>query len=203
MVDAHALGACGLGRAGSNPASPTRGLYARRVQLTRTIARGTTLLTNVAQESRYELEGAYNMKIPQDNPWCSTGRTLGEGGQGRVEVVTQKEQSNGQKYALKILNNVDSLQARHRFRREIEVIEKLESPRIVRVIDSSQAEDDFQFYVMEYHEGAKTLDSIITSDSNPYHGDVIKCLYLFEQIIFAIRDCLRRRFIYGASRHKT
>ena len=26
MVDAHALGACGLGRAGSNPASPTRGL---------------------------------------------------------------------------------------------------------------------------------------------------------------------------------
>ena len=25
MVDAHALGACGLGRAGSNPASPTRG----------------------------------------------------------------------------------------------------------------------------------------------------------------------------------
>ena len=23
MVDAHALGACGLGRAGSNPASPT------------------------------------------------------------------------------------------------------------------------------------------------------------------------------------
>ena len=25
MVDAHALGACGLGRAGSNPASPTKG----------------------------------------------------------------------------------------------------------------------------------------------------------------------------------
>ena len=24
MVDAHALGACGCGRAGSNPASPTR-----------------------------------------------------------------------------------------------------------------------------------------------------------------------------------
>ena len=26
MVDAHALGACGLGRAGSNPASPTSGV---------------------------------------------------------------------------------------------------------------------------------------------------------------------------------
>ena len=26
MVDAHALGACGLGRAGSNPASPTNKL---------------------------------------------------------------------------------------------------------------------------------------------------------------------------------
>ena len=26
MVDAHALGACGLGRAGSNPASPTIGV---------------------------------------------------------------------------------------------------------------------------------------------------------------------------------
>ena len=26
MVDSHAIGACGFGRAGSNPASPTRAL---------------------------------------------------------------------------------------------------------------------------------------------------------------------------------
>ena len=31
MVDAHALGACGLGRAGSNPASPTKEPHALRI----------------------------------------------------------------------------------------------------------------------------------------------------------------------------
>ena len=48
MVDAHALGAFGLGHAGSGPASRTRAFYAKRVQLRRTIARGILLLANVA-----------------------------------------------------------------------------------------------------------------------------------------------------------
>ena len=129
------------------------------------------------------------MKIPDDVPWRSTGKTLGSGGQGEVQIVTRKDQSEGPKYALKALRNAASPQALQRFRREIEAIKGLTSSAIVNVIDHSKEDDPFQFYVMEYHEGARTLDSIILAAANPYHGDVTKSLVLFEQVISAIRDC--------------
>ena len=72
-----------------------------------------------------------------------------------MHVVTREGQPNGKKYALKILRNVGSSQARRRFRREIEVIKELTSPVIVQVIDHSKEDDEFQFYVMEYHEGGE------------------------------------------------
>ena len=129
------------------------------------------------------------MKIPQDVPWRSNGTTLGSGGQGEVQIVTRKDETDGEKYALKILRNVGSEQARLRFRREIEAINEVKSDHIVKVIDHSNEDDEFQFYVMEYHEGAKTLDSIMLSPDNPYHGNITKSLDLFEQVITAIQDC--------------
>ena len=129
------------------------------------------------------------MRIPENLPWQATGTTLGSGGQGEVQIVTRKNESEGPELALKALRNAGALQARQRFRREIEAIKNLTSSVIVKVIDHSEEEDSFQFYVMEYHEGAKTLDSIITSTTNPYHGNVNLSLDLFEQVISAIRDC--------------
>ena len=129
------------------------------------------------------------MKIPEDVPWCSTGKTLGTGGQGEVQLVTHKDQPEGPKYALKALRNAGSMQARQRFRREIEVIKSLNSSTIVQVMDHSKEDDSFQFYVMEFHEGAKTLNSTISSAANPYHGNVTKSLDLFEQVILAIAEC--------------
>ena len=129
------------------------------------------------------------MKIPQHVPWRSTGTTLGSGGQGEVHLVTHKCQLQGPNYALKILKNAKSSQARQRFRREIEAIKNLTSDWIARVIDHSDVDEPFQFYVMEHHEDAKTLDSVILSDSNPYHGDASMSLDLFKQVISAIEDC--------------
>ena len=65
----------------------------------------------------------------------------------------------------------------------------LGAPAIARVIDHSTEEDDFQYYVMEYHEGAKTLDSIMLSGDNPYHGDIMRSLDLFESIVSTIGVC--------------
>ena len=42
---------------------------------------------------------------------------------------------------------------------------------------------------MEYHKGAKTLDTVIFSESSPFHGNVVKSLAMFEQIIAAIGVC--------------
>ena len=129
------------------------------------------------------------MRIPEGIPWKSTGITLGSGGQGEVQLVCKRDQAEGPKYALKILRNTRSIQARERFRREIEVVKQLGAPAIAQVIDHSTEEDDFQYYVMEYHEGAKTLDSIMLSGDNPYHGDIMRSLDLFESIVSTIGVC--------------
>ena len=129
------------------------------------------------------------MRIPEDLPWQATGITLGEGGQGEVRLVRDRNKPEGPKYALKILRNTGSIQARERFRREIEAVKQLRDPAIVQVIDHSREKDDFQYYVMEYHEGAKTLGSIIFDKGNPYHGDIKGSLALFESIVSAIGVC--------------
>ena len=126
------------------------------------------------------------MKIPEEVPWRSTGKTLGSGGQGEVQLVTRREDPDGTKYALKALRNVGSTQALERFRREIGAVKKITHPAIVRVIGHSEEGDSFQYYVMEYHDGAKTLAKVIFSPSNPFHGNVLLSLDLFEQIISAI-----------------
>ncbi len=129
------------------------------------------------------------MRIPEGIPWQSTGITLGSGGQGEVQLVRNRDQAEGPKYAMKILRNTGSIQARERFRREIEVVKQLGAPAIAQVIDHSTEEDGLQYYVMEYYEGARTLDSIMLSGDNPYHGDIMRSLDLFESIVFTIGVC--------------
>ena len=129
------------------------------------------------------------MKIPDYLPWRATGTTLGSGGQGEVQLVTRADNPDGPKYALKVLRNSSSRQALERFRREVRVIKTMRAPSIVRVLDYAEPDANFQYYVMEYHEGAKTLDRIVFSESNPFHGKVLKCLGMFEQIVKAIGEC--------------
>ncbi|MCY4416145.1 MAG: serine/threonine-protein kinase [Chloroflexi bacterium] len=131
------------------------------------------------------------MKIPDHLPWKSTGKTLGSGGQGNVELVVHKGDPNGRLYALKALRRVESPQARQRFRSEIEAVKSLTHEAIVPVVDQSEPDDDFQFYVMEYVDGALPLDRIIFGGSNSYGADTLKCLDLFEQVVSAIQACER------------
>ena len=130
------------------------------------------------------------VEIPQHLPWEPTGKRLGSGGQGHVYLVTNKETDDDTQYALKVLKSPSTPQSRQRFRREIETIQKLDHNLIIRVCDYSKKDNDFLYYVMEYHHGAQPLDSIIASSStNPFHGNVLLSLELFEQIITAIDAC--------------
>ena len=129
------------------------------------------------------------MKIPDHVPWLPTGRTLGSGGQGQVQLVTRRNEPGGHQFALKELRNAASSQARKRFQREIQAVKGLNHSSIVEIIDHSKADDDFHYYVMEYHEGARDLEKVLFSGANPYEGNVEASLCLFEQIISAIRAC--------------
>ena len=66
-------------------------------------------------------------RIPKESRWQPTDRTLGEGGQGMVQLVTDKEQQDSPRYALKILKQQESPQAYQRFYREVEAIKRVAS----------------------------------------------------------------------------
>ena len=108
------------------------------------------------------------MKIPQTLRWKPTGETLGEGGQSQVYLVKDKDGDDSVKYALKALKRNEHGQAYQRFYQEIEAIKLLNHPNIIQIIDHSDHDSQFHFYVMEYIKGAKSLSQVIDSNSNPY-----------------------------------
>ncbi len=138
------------------------------------------------------------MKIPRELRWQPTNRTLGQGGQGQVVVVTDTTGELNGECALKGLTKGKSSIAYERFAREVDAIKQLDCTSIIKVIDHSQPSDDFQFYVMEFHPAAKSLKQVMTSGDNPFAGNSLKSLSFFirlveafsnwEQLGFAHRD---------------
>ena len=114
------------------------------------------------------------MIIPESVPWKSTGKTLGSGGQGSVEVVTRRDADADKEFALKALRYNNSSRARGRFRREIEAVKNLSHSAVVPVVDYSEEDDEFQYYVMEYYPDASSLNRVIFSPTNPYYGSALK-----------------------------
>ena len=78
------------------------------------------------------------VEIPQHLTWELAGEPLGSGGQGHVYPVTNREFNDGTKYALKVLLNPASTQARKRFCREIEAIRGLDHCSIIKVYGHSE-----------------------------------------------------------------
>jgi serine/threonine protein kinase len=100
------------------------------------------------------------MKIPKDLKWQPTGETLGGGGQAQVYLVIDKSNQNPCKYALKALRRKGPGQAYDRFYREIDAVKRLDHSNIIKVIDHSDPNAEFHYYVMEYIEGAKSLSQL-------------------------------------------
>lgn len=129
------------------------------------------------------------MKIPSDLRWVSTGKTLGEGGQAQVFLVQDKTGEFEGAWALKALKHVEPGQAYERFSREVTAIKKLQHPNIIRIVDNSSLDNKFQFYVMEYIDGARPLEKFIGAEANPFYGNPLRSLWLFEQICSALVAC--------------
>jgi serine/threonine protein kinase len=129
------------------------------------------------------------MKIPKESRWEATGQALGEGGQAQVVLVTDKTKEFDGVWAIKILKRRQSPQAYERFSREILAIKKLQHPNIIQIVDHSIPDAEFQFYVMEHVEGAKTLEKIMVSENSPFLGDALRSLDLYEQICSALIEC--------------
>lgn len=128
------------------------------------------------------------MAIPDNLKWIEVGK-LGSGGQGTTYLVVEKGDLREKKSVLKELHDSEDEQARKRFDNEIKTIQKIDHPSIIKIVDYS-IDESYPYYVMEYHQGAKTLYEVFFSqEPNPFHGDVLKCLDLFEKIVLALQEC--------------
>lgn len=68
------------------------------------------------------------MRIPDSTRWKATGRTLGQGGQAAVFVVTDKENEFAGEYAFKAVSPGKPKKAYERFAKEIEATKSLDNP---------------------------------------------------------------------------
>ena len=130
------------------------------------------------------------MTIPDHLDWKPLGKEIGSGGQGTVHLVYHKDDPGKTPRALKILNKNASQEAQKRFQKEIKTVRNISHHNIIKVLDNSPQDAEFQFLVMKYHKGAETIEEVCLSPNpNPFHGNTLKCLDLFEQIILAIQAC--------------
>ncbi|MDP8219629.1 MAG: serine/threonine-protein kinase [Candidatus Theseobacter exili] len=129
------------------------------------------------------------MKIPEHLNWQATGKTLGGGGQATIYEVTSKDNTDSTTYAMKILSKKKPQKAYERFVREIEAIKSLDHEYIIKIIDHSNIDDDFHYYVMEYIEGAISLKKLIGSEKNPFYKSILESINFFQKILSAL-SCL-------------
>ena len=83
---------------------------------------------------------------------------LGAGGMGKVYTASRVDGTYQQQVAVKLMNRaMGSASAEQRFRRERQILARLEHPNIARILDGGVTEDQVPYLVMEKVEG----DSVI------------------------------------------
>ncbi len=81
-------------------------------------------------------------------------RHLGHGGMGSVFLVQREGDGYAQRGALKLIKRgMDSAAVLARFRRERQILSRLEHPNIARLLDGGVSDDGQPYFVMEYVDG--------------------------------------------------
>lgn len=130
-------------------------------------------------------------KVPASRPrtastdkserWKRTGKTLGEGGQGQVQIVEDTQNEYPGQWALKRLRNIDDPKATERFGQEVKALQSIKHPHILKIIHSDLAAAK-PYYVAEYCEGG----SLQAMGAPQYKGDIIATMRVLLPIVDAI-----------------
>ncbi len=125
------------------------------------------------------------------------GERLGEGGQAQVYRATKLDDAERAEFALKVLKSKNpSPKACERFRREMQAVQTLDHPNIVRVVDSYQGVAAPPFYVMNLVEGARPLGKLIRQPNNPFEKQSERCVELFCQLTSALVHCQEQQIVH-------
>src|SRR5580658_3908944 len=111
-----------------------------------------------------------------------TERLLARGGMGEVWLARRADGQHEQKTALKILSPYlaapDSV---HRFRRERELLARLEHPNVARLLDGGMSSQGEPYLVMEYVEGVR-----VDRYCDQQHLPIRERLQLFLKVCAAV-----------------
>lgn len=88
--------------------------------------------------------------------WRVTGR-VGSGGMGTVFKATRADGTFEKEAAIKVLH-IEAPDTMERFRRERQILARLEHPNIARLIDGGETDAGAPFLVMEFVDGEPLLD---------------------------------------------
>jgi len=117
---------------------------------------------------------------------------LGFGGMGAVYLAERTDGKFAQKVAVKMLKrefNVEKI--RQTFKREREILSKLNHPNIARLLDAGKTEDGVPYLVMEYIEGVP-IDEFCSRENL----SLIARLKLFNKICEAVSFAHRNLIIH-------
>ena len=113
------------------------------------------------------------------------------GGQGKVEIVY----IDGEKCARKHL--LDSLkfdkEAKHRFIREIELVQKIDSPNVIKILDFNPDDNDL-YYDMPYYQ--ESLDDYIRRMGDALYTDPLIQKKIFISILKGVKDLHSKGIIH-------
>lgn len=107
-----------------------------------------------------------SLLAPPDIPGYEIIDCVGRGGMGVVWEAYQC--STGRRVAVKFLNESASSTraARQRFEREVELLARLQHPRIVSIVDSGISSGRY-YYAMDYVDGRSLDEYFVPGDSDP------------------------------------
>ena len=130
--------------------------------------------------------------------WIGDYQVLGVLGRGGMGVVYEAEQrSPRRRVALKVVRGEASLDDTHLmlFRREVEVLARLEHPMIARIYDSGRTPEGRHFFAMELVRGT-TLDVFLRREGALDDREVRRRLALVADIAEAVHYAHQRGIIH-------
>jgi Protein kinase domain len=127
------------------------------------------------QQWKRKMPKAYGAK------WKPLGRTLGEGGQSRIQLVEDITGNLPGQYALKLLKSIGSSQARARFKGEVDATQRISHPHVLAIYDAD-LESATPYYVAEFCEG----ESLLKAGAGAFRGDLKQALSVLLPILDAL-----------------
>ena len=138
--------------------------------------------------------------LPGEAPpaWIGDYQVLGVLGRGGMGIVYEAEQrSPRRRVALKVVRGEAALDDNHLmlFRREVEVLARLEHPMIARIYDSGRTPEGRHFFAMELVRG-RTLDAAMRRDAPIDEPELRRRLALLADVADAVHYAHQRGVIH-------